>query len=105
VYSYMYQQPSNPCLPGVCHTSPASWNPNAQHLPCLDLVTCTHTQLPACLHHQCIQEPVSKHMTTPAVTIPVTAGVQEAADLMLARKIRRLPVVDDSGYPVGILSR
>jgi hypothetical protein len=52
-----------------------------------------------------LQEPVSSHMTTPAVTISVNAGVQEAADLMLARKIRRLPVVDDSGYPVGILSR
>lgn len=39
--------------------------------------------------------------TTPAVTIPITAGVQEAADMMLRLKIRRLPVVDDNGRPMG----
>jgi len=52
-----------------------------------------------------LEDPVSKHMTAPAITLPVTASVQEAADLMLSKKIRRLPVVDSDGFPVGILSR
>lgn len=33
------------------------------------------------------------------------ATVQQAADLMLANKIRRLPVVDTEGLPAGIVSR
>ena len=44
---------------------------------------------------------VGSQMTTPAITILASASVQEAADLMLSKKIRRLPVVDDEGYPVG----
>jgi CBS domain-containing protein len=40
-------------------------------------------------------------MTTPALTISVNASVSEAAELMLSRKIRRLPVVDEMGLPVG----
>mmetsp|Transcript_21371 Transcript_21371/g.46741 ORF Transcript_21371/g.46741 Transcript_21371/m.46741 type:complete len:400 (+) Transcript_21371:151-1350(+) len=48
---------------------------------------------------------VSQHMTAPAIVVPRTATVQQAADLMLGRKIRRLPVVDEEGYPVGIVAR
>jgi len=48
---------------------------------------------------------VSKHMTSPAITVPVTASVQEAADVMLENKIRRLPIVDAEGQPVGIVAR
>lgn len=44
---------------------------------------------------------VEKHMTSPAITISRAASVQEAADLMLAKKIRRLPVVDENGFPCG----
>lgn len=44
---------------------------------------------------------VSKVMTSPAFTIPITASVQEAADLMLEKRIRRVPVVDAEGLPVG----
>eukprot|EP00199_Chlamydomonas_sp_CCMP681_P001981 CAMPEP_0119107482 /NCGR_PEP_ID=MMETSP1180-20130426/10462_1 /TAXON_ID=3052 ORGANISM="Chlamydomonas cf sp, Strain CCMP681" /NCGR_SAMPLE_ID=MMETSP1180 /ASSEMBLY_ACC=CAM_ASM_000741 /LENGTH=348 /DNA_ID=CAMNT_0007092977 /DNA_START=181 /DNA_END=1224 /DNA_ORIENTATION=- len=52
-----------------------------------------------------LQDLVSKHMTCPAVTIQSTAAVQDAADLMLRLKIRRLPVVDENSLPIGILSR
>jgi len=48
-----------------------------------------------------MKERVSKHMTSPAITLPVTASVQEAADVMLEKKIRRLPIVDAEGQPVG----
>lgn len=44
-------------------------------------------------------EKVKKHMTSPALTIPLRATVQEAADLMLQYGIRRVPVVNDKGKP------
>lgn len=48
---------------------------------------------------------VKQHMTSPALTIRPTTSVQEAADLMLSKNIRRLPVVDKAGKPVGLVSR
>jgi CBS domain-containing protein len=44
-------------------------------------------------------------MTRPAVTIGPDEPVRRAAQLMSARKLRRLPVVDHDGRLVGILSR
>jgi CBS domain-containing protein len=44
-------------------------------------------------------------MTTPAVTVPPTATVTEAARRMHAAGVKRLPVVDEAGRLVGIVSR
>lgn len=44
-------------------------------------------------------------MTQPAVTIGRDATVAEAASLMSARRVKRLPVVDDWGHLSGIVSR
>ena len=44
---------------------------------------------------------VKSNMTSPAITILNTATVQEAADLMLRHKIRRLPVVNELDEPLG----
>lgn len=44
-------------------------------------------------------------MTGPAVTIGREATVAEAASLMSARRVKRLPVVDDWGHLIGIVSR
>lgn len=44
-------------------------------------------------------------MTSPAVTIGPDDTVEHAARLMFTRKIKRLPVVDPQGRPVGIVSR
>ena len=44
-------------------------------------------------------------MTTPAITIGSDASVAEAATLMYERRVKRLPVVDDSGRLIGIISR
>jgi CBS domain-containing protein len=44
-------------------------------------------------------------MTQPAVTIGPREPVSRAARLMYSRKIKRLPVVDDDGRLIGIVSR
>jgi CBS domain-containing protein len=44
-------------------------------------------------------------MTAPAVTVKATATLTEAAQLMEHRNVKRLPVVDDEGNLVGIVSR
>lgn len=44
-------------------------------------------------------------MTTPAVTVPPTATITEAARRMHTAGVKRLPVVNDAGRLVGIVSR
>lgn len=44
-------------------------------------------------------------MTAPAVTIAESATLTRAAQLMEQRNVKRLPVVDDDGNLVGIVSR
>lgn len=44
-------------------------------------------------------------MSSPAITIAATASVAEAAKLIDQEKVKRLPVVDEFGCLVGIVSR
>lgn len=44
-------------------------------------------------------------MTSPAVTISADASVTEAARVMNSHRVKRLPVVDEEGRLVGIVSR
>lgn len=44
-------------------------------------------------------------MTSPAVTIGPDETVEHAARLMYDHRVKRLPVVDPEGRPVGIISR
>ena len=44
-------------------------------------------------------------MSAPAVTVPAGTSIAAAARLMDAEKVKRLPVVDDLGRLVGIVSR
>jgi len=44
-------------------------------------------------------------MTSPAVTIGPGDTVEHAARLMYDRKVKRLPVVDQRGRPIGVISR
>lgn len=44
-------------------------------------------------------------MTVPAVTVHPDAGLSRAARLMARRGVKRLPVVDDDGVLIGIVSR
>lgn len=44
-------------------------------------------------------------MTAPAITVPATTTVAGAARTMAEHRVKRLPVVDDTGTLVGIVSR
>ena len=44
-------------------------------------------------------------MTSPAVTIAADRPVRDAADMMIERRVNRLPVVDEAGGLVGIVTR
>lgn len=44
-------------------------------------------------------------MSTPAVTVPRGATIAGAARLMGRGRLKRLPVVDEDGRPVGVVSR
>jgi CBS domain-containing protein len=44
-------------------------------------------------------------MTSPAVTVTPDDTIERAAQLMYTRKVKRLPVVDENGNLVGIISR
>ena len=48
-----------------------------------------------------LADTVGQHMASPAITVGPRTPVKDAADLMLSRKIRRLPVVDSEGKPLG----
>jgi len=47
---------------------------------------------------------VGKRMSSPAITVTPGTSMQEALDLMNAKNIRRLPVVDKNGNLIGIVS-
>src|SRR5574337_1845303 len=43
-------------------------------------------------------------MSSPAVATPATASVRAAAQVMLDRGVGALPVLDEAGFPVGMVS-
>ena len=47
---------------------------------------------------------VGELMSSPAVTIPMTGSLAEAARVMLGARVHRLVATDDAGHPVGVLS-
>ena len=50
-------------------------------------------------------ELVEEAMSTGVVTIPPEATLADAARVMAAREVKRLPVVDDRGRVLGVISR
>ena len=50
-------------------------------------------------------ETVGEVMTEPVITITADATVSEAARVMSHRRVKRLPVVDDEGALIGVISR
>ena len=47
---------------------------------------------------------VGELMTSPALTVPMTATLVEAARLMSENRVHRLVAVSDEGEPIGVLS-
>lgn len=47
---------------------------------------------------------VGKIMSKPLVTIPPDGAIEDAAELMAAKKIKKLPVVSEEGKLVGIVT-
>jgi CBS domain-containing protein len=68
-----------------------------------------HGKVNSMLHHRELSKAAgvtaADLMTTPPVTIGPNESVSHAARLMYARHVKRLPVVDDDGRLVGIVSR
>ncbi len=63
----------------------------------VDLIRDTFVQPPAQL--------VSDVMTSPAITVSGGTDLVDVIELMTSRSLRSLPVVDDDGQVVGIISR
>jgi len=55
--------------------------------------------------HKALGQLVKDVMTARVVTISPQKSLREAAHLMHEKRIRRLPVVDDQGQVVGMLTR
>ena len=55
--------------------------------------------------HKALGQLVSDVMTPRVITISPQKSLREAAHLMHEKRIRRLPVVDDQGQVVGMLTR
>ncbi|MBF0345590.1 MAG: CBS domain-containing protein [Nitrospirae bacterium] len=48
---------------------------------------------------------VADFMTTPAITTTANADIRDVSMILIDKRIKRLPVVDDSGRLIGIISR
>lgn len=49
------------------------------------------------------KETVETHMSSPVMTVPISATAEEAWEIMSKKKIRHVPVIDESGKAVGML--
>lgn len=52
----------------------------------------------------CENKPVREVMTTPVDTVNFNSGVYDVIQVMKKNEIRRVPIVDDQGNAVGLLS-
>jgi CBS domain-containing protein len=55
--------------------------------------------------HEITATKVKDLMTTPAITVKEDTELEEIADMMVKRNIKRVPVVDDDERLLGIVSR
>lgn len=69
-----------------------------------DLVPDGNVGIRALLRANGRQLRVGELMSAPAVTVPMTATLVEAARLMHESRIHRLVTVDDADRPIGVLS-
>jgi CBS domain-containing protein len=74
-----------------------------QHEP-VGIVTDRDLALAVCVRGISPNEPVRRVMSSPVATLKHTQGVFEATRQMKQLTVRRLPVVDDDGKLVGLVS-
>ena len=74
-----------------------------QHRP-VGIITDRDLALAICLHGASPRDPVQKRMMSPVDTIRDDQGIYDATRTMMELAVRRLPVVDDEGQLVGIVS-
>jgi len=74
-----------------------------QHRP-VGIITDRDLALAICLHGATPRDPVQKRMMSPVDTIREEQGIYEATQRMMELAVRRLPVVDEEGQLVGIVS-
>ncbi len=48
-----------------------------------------------------MSETVGQHMSSPPIVVQPGTATGEAAAIMMAKKIHRLPVVDEEGHFIG----
>lgn len=60
-------------------------------------------RLLAARHDAGLDEPISQVMTSTPMTIPSTALLPDVVDLLSARRISELPVLDEQGCPLGMI--
>ena len=69
-----------------------------------DVVALTEPSVGRLIRRQGIGIRVGDVMTSPAVTVPMTARLAEAARVMVDSHVHRLVALDEEGAPVGVLS-
>ncbi len=74
-----------------------------QHRP-VGIITDRDLALAICLHGASPRDPVQKRMMSPVDTIRDDQGIYDATRTMMELAVRRLPVVDEEGQLVGIVS-
>ena len=94
------------CCSSPCHDAAAAALRLPLLLPPLPLWPCLHPRMmihAALLRSQGVSmsETVGQHMSTPPIVARPTMRTGEAAAIMLAKKIHRLPVVDEEGRFIG----
>lgn len=69
-----------------------------------DLILAGSPSIEAALRNRPSGLRVGELMSSPAITVPMTASIHEAACQMHEARVHRLVAVDDNGHPVGVLS-
>jgi CBS domain-containing protein len=76
----------------------------AQQRRPVGIITDRDLALALCLHGALPRDPVQKHMTSPVDTIREDQGIYHATQKLMELAVRRLPVVNDDGELVGMVS-
>jgi CBS domain-containing protein len=69
-----------------------------------DLITIQESPIGRLIRAEASGLRVGEVMSSPAITVPMTGTLTDAARLMRDRRVHRLVALDDAGRPVGVVS-